>query len=75
MSGEAEGNTMDDVRSAVKNALPDSKKSLVCDQIDPVFVAAVGAAQRARKFVVMPEMWEDEHNHDDPTVPYSHDEL
>lgn len=44
------------------------------DQIDPGFVAAVGTAQRARKFVVMPDLWEDDHGHVQGYL-YTHDEL
>ena len=76
MSGEAPSSAMDVVHHAVAGALSGSRRSLIRDQIDPVFVGAIGAAYRARTFVERAELWADDDDHDHDHGPiYGHDEL
>ncbi|KAL4738219.1 hypothetical protein BDV11DRAFT_171219 [Aspergillus similis] len=75
VTGEASAAVMEVIRNTTKAALPDGKKSLLRDQIDPAFVAAVGAAQRARKLGQIPDLHHDHDHHHDAIPLYLHDEL
>lgn len=68
VSGEAPLPAMNSLRSIVSQALPMEWIPMLRDQLDPAYVAAIGSAHRARKFIQNPEIWADDYDH-------PHDEL
>ena len=56
LSGEASQTAFEELRSAIREVLPQLQEK-VRDTIDPLFVPAIGAARRAREFVQSPEKW------------------
>jgi hypothetical protein len=77
LSGEAPPAVLKNTRQAIQEALPDQLQHLLRDQVDPVFIGAIGAAHRARKHVHDPELLniQSDHEHFRHFPDLDHDEL